>query len=70
MGVQQRITLPGRPVVEADGQQALSGHVLVSAVAAAGAQVLVQVGDYLSQPGMVRLKHRPAGGRITQAVED
>jgi hypothetical protein len=31
--------------VEPDGQQPLSGHVLVSCVAAAGAQVLVQVAD-------------------------
>jgi len=57
-------------VVEADRQQPLSGHVLVSAVAAAGAQVLVQVGNGLGQPGMVGGQHRPAGGWITEAVED
>src|SRR5215213_4004062 len=32
--------------------------------------MLIQIDDRLSQPDMVRLKHRPAGGRITQAVED
>jgi hypothetical protein len=37
-------------VVEADRQQPLSGHVLVSAVAAAGAQVLVQVADASDNP--------------------
>ena len=49
MGVQQRITLPGGPVVEPDRQQPLSGHMLDTAVAAAGAQVLVQVGDRLGR---------------------
>jgi len=37
MGMQQRIALSRCPVVEPDRQQPLSGHVLVSAVAAAGA---------------------------------
>jgi len=32
-------------MVEADRQQPLSGHVLDTTMAAAGAQVLVQVGD-------------------------
>jgi hypothetical protein len=36
MGVQQRIAFSGCPVIEADRQQPLSGHVLVTAVAAAG----------------------------------
>jgi hypothetical protein len=57
-------------VVEPDRQHALSGHVLDTAVAAAGSQVLVQVGHRLSQPGMVGGQHRPAGGRVAQAVED
>jgi hypothetical protein len=70
MGVQQRITLPGGPVIEADGQQPLSGHVLDTTVAAAGAQVLVQVGDRLRQPSMMRRQDRPANGWITQAIED
>jgi hypothetical protein len=64
VGVQQRIAFSGRPVVEADRQQPLSGHVLVSAVAAAGAQVLVQVGNGLGQPGVVGGQHGSTGGRI------
>jgi hypothetical protein len=41
MGMQQRITLPGRPMVKPNGQQPLSGHVLVSTVATTGPQVSV-----------------------------
>jgi hypothetical protein len=39
-------------------------------MAAASPQVLVQVGDRLGQPGMMGGQHRPAGRRVTQAVED
>jgi hypothetical protein len=70
MGVQQRVALPGCPVVEADRQHSLSGHVLDTAVSAAGPEMLVQIGDRLGQPSMVGLEHRPAGGRIPEAVED
>jgi hypothetical protein len=35
MGVQQRVALPGRPVVEPDRQQPLAGHVLDTAMTAA-----------------------------------
>jgi len=70
MGVQQRITFSGCPVVEPDRQQPLSGHVLDTAMATASPQVLVQVADRLGQPGMVGGQHRPAGGWVTQAVED
>jgi hypothetical protein len=70
MGVQQRIALPGRPVVKPDRQQALSGHVLDTAMATAGPQVLVQIADRLRQPSMMRCQHGPAGGRIAQAVQD
>ena len=70
MGVQQRIALSGGPVVEPDRQQPLSGHVLDTTMAATGAQVLVQVGDRLGQPGMMGGQHRPAGRRIPEAVED
>ena len=41
--MQQRVAFSGRPVVEPNGQQPLSGHVLDTAVAAAGPQVLVWV---------------------------
>jgi len=41
VGVQQRIPLARCPVVQADRQQPLSGHVLDTAMSAAGAQVLV-----------------------------
>ncbi len=41
-------------MVEPDGQYPLSGHVLDTAMTGAGAQVLVQVGDRLGQPGMMR----------------
>jgi hypothetical protein len=44
--------------------------VLDTAVAAAGAQVLVQVGDRLGQPSMMRGQQGPVGGRIAQAVKD
>jgi hypothetical protein len=70
MGVQQRVTFSGRPVVEPDPHQPLSGHTLDTAVAAAGPQVLIQVADRLGQPGMMGSQHRPAGRRVTQAVED
>jgi hypothetical protein len=50
VGVQQRITLSGGPVVEPDPQQPPSGHMLDTAMAPAGAQVLVQVADRLGQP--------------------
>ena len=52
------------------GQYLLSGHVLDTAMTAAGAQVLVQVGDRLGQPGMMRPEHRTAGGRAAQADVD
>jgi hypothetical protein len=48
----------------------LSGHVLDTTVATAGAQVSVQVGDRLGQPSMMGLEDRPAGGWVAQAVED
>jgi hypothetical protein len=70
MGVQQRVTLPGCPVVEADRQHPLSGHVLDTAMAAAGPQVSVQVADRLGQPGMMGGQHGSAGRRVTQAVQD
>jgi hypothetical protein len=68
--MQQRVAVSGGPVVEADREQPLAGHVLVSAMAAAGAQVLVQIGHRLGQPTMMGLEHRPAGGWVTEAVED
>jgi hypothetical protein len=37
MGVQQRVAFSGRPVVEPDGQHALSGHMLDTTVATASA---------------------------------
>jgi len=70
MGVQQRVTVPGCPVVEADRQQPLSGHVLDTAMATTGPQVLVQVGDRLGQPGMMGGQHGLAGRWVAQAVED
>ena len=70
VGVQQRIAFSGRPVVEPDRQQPLSGHVLDTAVAAAGPQVLVQVADRLGQPGVMGGQHGSAGGRVAEAVED
>jgi hypothetical protein len=70
VGVQQRVALPGRPVVEPDRQQPLPLEMLDTAVAAAGSQVSVQVGNRLGQPGVMRLEHRPAGGRIPEAVQD
>ena len=53
MGVQQRIALPGCPVVEPDRQQPLSGHVLDTTMASPGSQVFVQVGDRLGQSSMM-----------------
>jgi hypothetical protein len=57
-------------VVIADGQQPLAGHVLDAAMSAAGAHMLVQVGDRLGQPRVMRPEDRPAGRRIAQAVQD
>jgi hypothetical protein len=70
VGVQQRVTFSGRPMVEADRQHSLAIHVLDTAVAAAGPQVLVQVADRLGDAGMVRGQDTPAGRRVTQAVQD
>jgi hypothetical protein len=70
MGVQQRITFSGGPVVEPDRQQPLSGHMLDTAMATAGPQVVVQVGGRLADAGVMGRQHRPAGRRIPQAVED
>jgi hypothetical protein len=70
VGVQQRIALPGRPVVESDRQQPATRDVLDAGVAAAGADVLVQVGDRLGHPRMVRVEDSPAGRRVAQPVED
>jgi hypothetical protein len=68
VGVQQRVTLPGRPMVEPDRQQPLSGHVLDTAVAAPGSEVSVQVGDRLADTGVVSAQHRPSGGRVAEPV--
>jgi hypothetical protein len=70
MGVQQRITFSGRPVVEADRQHPLSGHMLDTAMAAAGPHMLVQVAGRLGQPGVMGGQDRLAGGRVAEAVED
>jgi len=70
VGVQQRITLSGCPMVEADCEQPLSGHVLVSTVAAACPNVGVQVPHRLAAASVVGGQHGPAGGRVAEAVED
>jgi len=70
VGVQQRVAFAGCPVVEPDRQQPLSGHVLDTAMATAGPQMLVQVGDGLGQPGVMGSRYRSSSGRVTQAVED
>ena len=70
VGVQQRVAFAAGAMVEPDRQQPLSGHVLDTAMAAAGPQVSVQVGDRLADTSVMSREHRPAGGRITQGVED
>jgi hypothetical protein len=70
MGVQQRITFSGRPMVEPDRQQPLSGHMLDTTMAAAGPQMLVQIADRLGQPSVMRGQHRPARGWVAEAVQD
>jgi hypothetical protein len=70
MGMQQRVAFSGRPVVEPDGQQPLSGHMVDTTVAAARPQVLIQVADRFGQPGVMGGQDRPTGGRVTEAVED
>jgi hypothetical protein len=57
-------------VVEANGEHSLAVHPLDTTMAAAGAQVSVQVADRLGQPSMMRLEHRLSGGRVTEAVQD
>jgi hypothetical protein len=54
--VQQRIAFSGCPVVKPDRQHSPTGQMLDTAMAATGAQMLVQVGDLLGQPGMMRLE--------------
>jgi hypothetical protein len=68
--MQQRVTLPGRPVVEPDRQHSLSGHVLDTAMATTGPQVLVQVGDGLTDANVVGVQYGSAGHRVAQAVQD
>jgi hypothetical protein len=70
VGVQQRVAFSGRPVVEPHGHQTLAVHVLDTAMATTSPHMLVQVSDRLGQPGMVRPQHRPAGGRITEPIEN
>jgi hypothetical protein len=70
VGMQQRVALSRRPVVEPDRQHSLSGHMLDTTVATAGPKVLIQVADRLGQPSMMGGQHRPAGRRMTKAVED
>jgi len=63
VGVQRRVTFARCPVVEPDRQQPLSGHVLDTAMATAGPQMLVQVGDGLGQPGVMAADTaRPVAG--------
>jgi hypothetical protein len=57
-------------MVEPNSQHPLSGHVLDTDVAAAGSKVSVQVGHRLPDADVVGGQHRPAGHRITQAVQD
>src|SRR5215213_1343596 len=47
-----------------------AGHVLHTPVAAAGTNLLVQVGDRLPDAGVVGLEDGSAGRRITEPVED
>jgi hypothetical protein len=68
--MQQRITFSGCPVVKADPQQPLAGHMLDTTMAAAGPQVLVQIADRLSHASVVGGQHGSSGGRVTEAVED
>jgi hypothetical protein len=69
VGVQQRIPLPGRPMVEPDRQQPLSGHVLDTAVPTAGPDVGIQVGDRLPDTGMMGVQHGPTSCRIPKPVQ-
>jgi len=70
VGVRQRVAFSGRPVIEADRQQSLSGHVLDTAMATAGPQVSVQVADRLGQPGVMGRQHGSSGGWVAEPVED
>ena len=56
-------------MVEPDRQQPPAGHMLDTTMAAARAQVSVQVGDRLADTRVVGGQHRSSGGRIAQAVE-
>jgi hypothetical protein len=70
VGVHQRIAFSGRPVVEPHRQQPLSVHALDTAMSATGPKMLVQVADRLRQASVMGGQHCPAGGRVTEAVED
>jgi hypothetical protein len=48
-------------MVKPDGQHALPGNVLDTAVATPGADLVVQVGDRLADTGVMGRKHRPPG---------
>ena len=70
VGVQQRIPLPGRAVVEPDRQQPLSAHMLDTTMATTGAQMLIQIGDCLADADVVGVQYGSAGHRVAQAVQD
>ena len=57
-------------MVEADRHQPLSGHMLDTAMATTGPKVSVQVDHCLADTGVMGGKHRLAGDRVTQAVQD
>jgi hypothetical protein len=42
-------------MVKPDRQHSLSGHMLDTAVSAAGSHMLIQIGDRLGQPSVMRL---------------
>ena len=70
MGVQQRITLPDVRWSNPTASSPCPDTCWTPPWPRRAPKVSVQVGDRLGHAGMVGGQHRPAGGRVTQAVED
>jgi hypothetical protein len=69
MRMQQRIAGAAGAVVEADRQQPVAVHVLVAAMAAAGADVLLQIAERLFGRLVVRVQHLGGDLGVSQAVQ-
>ncbi len=69
VGVQQRIACPRGPMVEPDRQQAVAGHMVAASMAAAGADVLLEVAERFGGRLVVGVQHMGGDLGVAQAVQ-